>query len=85
MNSEELRALRAIEQQLTHEDPQLAALLHQSDRWYRRWIRGFAGLLAVMFTLFALIMRDGLLLLTAAGAGLAWVVLGDERTHGAAK
>jgi hypothetical protein len=78
MNRHELRALRAIEKNLADEDPELAALLRPSDRGARRWIRGFIGALVVLFTLLALLLRDGMLLLTAAGAVFAWIMLGDE-------
>ncbi|GAA1294802.1 hypothetical protein GCM10009609_75260 [Pseudonocardia aurantiaca] len=86
MNSQERRALRAIEKNLTVEDPVLAELLRLSERtprgwthWFAgEWIHRFAGWLAVAFLLLGLGLGDGVLLLTAGlltgGAGLGWIV-----------
>jgi hypothetical protein len=78
MNRQEHRALRAIEKNLTAEDPELAELLRPSERRSRRWIHRSAWGFAVLFLLLALVLGDALLMLTAAlfagGAALTWAV-----------
>jgi hypothetical protein len=78
MNSQELRALRAIEKNLTVEDPVLAGLLRPSEGPPREWIHRFSGWLAVAFLLLGLGLGDAVLLLTAGllagGAVLRWIV-----------
>ena len=79
MNLQEHRALRAIEKNLTDEDPELAAFLRPSDRAPRRWMRRFVAALAAPMTLLGLLLGCGML--TAAYATLAWTVLGDKATR----
>ncbi len=86
MNPQERRALRAIEKNLTVEDPVLAELLRLSEgppqgrtHWFaREWIHRLAGWLAVVFLLLGLGLGDAVLLLTAVllagGADLGWIV-----------
>ena len=93
MNQQERRTLRAIEKNLTVEDPVLAELLRLSEgppqgrtHWFvGEWIRRLAAWLAVAFLLLGLALGDAVLLLTAVllagGAVLGWIVpavRGDE-------
>ena len=86
MNRQEQRALRAIEKNLSVEDPVLAELLGPSERRRRPWLHRSAGALAVLVMVLALVLGDVVLMLTAgllaAGTALAWAVqavLSDER------
>jgi hypothetical protein len=86
MNLQERRALRAIEKNLTVEDPVLAGLLRPSEgppqgrtHWFaREWIHRLAGCLAAVFLLLGLALGNAVLILTAmllaSGAVLGWIV-----------
>jgi hypothetical protein len=78
MNRQEQRTLRAIEKNLTIDDPMLAELLRPSEGSRRSRLHWFAGLLAVPFMLLGFVLGDVILLLTAGllaiGAVLAWAV-----------
>ena len=86
MNQQERRTLRAIEKNLTVEDPVLVELLRLSEgppqgrtHWFAgEWIHRLAGWLAVAFLLLGLALGDAALLLTAVllagGAALGWIL-----------
>jgi hypothetical protein len=77
MNRQERRAPRAIEKNLSVEDPVMAELLCPSER-RRPWRHRSAGALAVLLMLLGLILGDALLMPTAGrlavGAALASAV-----------
>jgi hypothetical protein len=78
MNHKEYRALRAIEKQLTVDDPVLAELLRRPVRRRRRWLYHFAGWLAIAFSVIGFALGDAVYLLIAgllaSGAVFGWTV-----------
>ena len=77
MNRQEHRALRAIEKNLTIDDPKLAELLRASGESRRSRIHRYAAWIAVSFALLGFVLGDVMLLLTAGlvlagGAVLTW-------------